>query len=402
MKEYQLPNGLKVIIEKRPTATIAIEISVHVGSNNEDKSNYGVTHFIEHLLFEGTTKRPNSMLISNEIEKLGGEINAATSNERTFFYIKIAKKYFNLALDVLSDLIQNPLFDKKSIEKERKIILDEINMVTDDPKFHQWILFQKTLFSKHPAKNPVYGTKEIIRTIKREQIIDYYKKHYVPNNLIITVVGGVNGIINDIKNSFKYFNRKPIQKTSRIIEPKVTKPVIKKEKKNILQSYAILGYKVPTRIHADSYVLDVIKGHLGRGQSGKLFQKIRVENGLAYDVGIMHEPSIDYGIFGVYVGTDKKNVIKCKDLILKEFLNLQDINNQELKEAKGYIEGEYLLTNEDNFRFADTLSFFSLAHNTRASFDYIKNINKVTLEDVKRVAKKYLTKNYTLTVIEQI
>jgi len=390
-----------VLLEKRQSSTVAIEICIHVGSNNEEKNQLGVSHFIEHLLFEGTKKRPNSMLIANEIEKLGGEFNAATTNERTIYYAKVPKKHFLIALDVLSDMVQNPLFNPDSVEKERKIILDEINMVTDEPRFHQWILFHKALFKKHPAKNPVYGTKEVVKSISRERIIEYYKKFYVPQNITLSIVGGINGIQHDIKKAFKNFQRKQIRKTNRIVEPKTGKPFVLKEKKAAMQSYAVMGYKVPPRAHRDSYALDVIKGHLSRGQSGTLFQEIRVKHGLCYDVGVACETNIDYGLFAVYVGTHKKNIKKCKDIILRQFTDLENLSDRELLDAKNYIEGEHLVGNEDNYRFADTLSFFQLTGNASDAFSYIKNIKKVTKEDVARIAKKYLHKNYTMAVIEQ-
>jgi len=401
MKEYILPNGLKVLIEKKSSPSVAILINVNVGSNNETPANYGITHFIEHLMFEGTLKRPNSMLISNEIEKIGGELNAATSNERTFYFAKVPKKDFKTALDVLSDITQNSLFTKESIEKERKIILDEINMVTDDPKFHQWVLFQKALYRNHPAKSPVYGSKESVKRITEEQIREYYDNHYRPNNMIITIVGGVNGVISDVKNAFKDFHKKPLIKTRTINEPKEKRAKTVKEIKNTLQSYMVLGYKTMPRLQKDSYVLDVIKGHLGRGQSGRLFQEIRVKHGLAYDVGIMHDPNADYGFFSAYIGTHKKNLQKCKNIILSEFNKLQDMTIGELYDAKKFIQGEYILDNEENFRFADTLAFFTMASKPRKAFDYIKDIESVSLEDVKRVAAKYLTKTCTVAVIEQ-
>lgn len=401
MKKYHLPNDMEVLLVKRPTSSIVIELCVHAGSNNEELKDYGISHFIEHLLFEGSVKRPNSMLISNEIEKIGGEINAATSNERTFYFIKVAKKYFSVALDVISDIIQNPLFTISSIEKERKIIIDEINMVTDDPRFHQWILFQKALFQKHPAKNPVYGTRATVKTISRQQILDYYNKFYVPSNMTLTIVGGFDNILPEIKESFKTFNKKSILKTSRIIEPKATKPNKIQQIKDIMQSYMVMGYKTPPRAHFDSYILDVIRGHLGRGQSGRLFQEVRVKHGLAYDIGVMHEPSVDYGIFAVYVGTNKQNLNKCSKIIMNELINVANMTDMELNEAKSFVEGEYLLANEDNFKCADSLSFFAISDTPESAFNYIKKINSVTLDDIKKIVYKFFNKNNTTAIIRQ-
>ena len=152
MKRYKLKNGLTLIYEKKPLMSTAIEVLVKVGSNYENKNVFGISHFLEHMLFEGTKKRKGSRIISNEIETLGGEMNAYTTTDRTAFFIRILNKHFDKALDVLSDIIQNSTFDNKFVEKERKVILKEIDMVNDQPRFLQWILFQKNLFKKNNAK----------------------------------------------------------------------------------------------------------------------------------------------------------------------------------------------------------------------------------------------------------
>src|SRR3989338_7384046 len=154
MKKYTLKNGITLIFEKTSSKSVAVEIMFKVGSNFESLKVAGISHFLEHMLFEGTKKRKTSREIANEIEKYGGDFNAYTTGDRTAFFIKIINKRFDVALDILSDMVKNPVFGKKIIEKEKQVILKEINMITDDPRLHQWILFQKTLFERHHAKNP--------------------------------------------------------------------------------------------------------------------------------------------------------------------------------------------------------------------------------------------------------
>jgi predicted Zn-dependent peptidase len=336
MRKFKLKNGLTVLYEKRLSKSVAIEATIKVGSVNECENNNGISHFLEHMLFEGTKKRKTNREIANEIEKLGGELNAYTANEKTAFYAKVLNKHFDKALSVLSDIIQNPLFEQDSIEKEREVILKEINMVMDEPRFYQWILFQKTLFKKHPIKNPTYGKKEVIINLKRDDILNYYKQYYVPNNMIISVVGNVNNLKSKLENSFSNFKSKKSIKKITFQEPKQIKPIIKKEQKKIFNSYMVLGYKTPIRIQKDSYTLDVIRAILGRGQSGKLFDEIRNKRGLAYEIGVQHEASITMGIFAVYLSTDKKNIPLIKKIILEEFQKLKKINNEELNEAKTF------------------------------------------------------------------
>lgn len=401
MQKYTLKNGLTLLFEKRATKSTAVEVTVKTGSNDESKKIRGISHFIEHMLFEGTTTRKDSREIANEIEKLGGELNAYTSNERTAFFAKVLNKYFEKALDILSDIIKNPLFREESIEKERKVILKEINMVTDEPRFHQWILFQKTLFKKHPTKNPTYGSKEAVKKLRRKDLMDYYNAHYRADNIIVSVVGNVKDVKNKVNNYFEGLKKSRHKKPKIIKEPKQKKPVKKIVKKKLLGSYMILGYKTPMRIEEESYTLDVVDAILGRGQSGRMFDEIRNKRGLAYEVGVQYEPAVDYGIFAVYLNTDKKNIDKIKGIILQEFEKLKKIKDKDVNEAKTYIEGNFTLANEDNFHMADELSFWHMVKNADLAGDYINKIKKVTKKDITKVVDKYLNKNYTLTVLEQ-
>jgi len=401
MKKLTLKNNLTVILEKKQTETVTIQATVKVGSNNETDKISGISHFIEHMLFEGTKKRPTSLIISNEIESLGGELNAYTSNERTCFYIKIAKEHFSKALDIVADIVQNPQFEKKYIEKERKIILKEINLHKDEPRFHQWVLFTSALFKKHPTKRVTYGTVKAVKAITRKDLLDYYHSHYVPNNIIISVVGNFDNITGEVKKQFKDFKERKLKKPLAVEEPLQTKIELKKEKRKILSSYMVMGYKTPPRISSEAYTLDVIEAILGRGQSGKIFDEIRNKRGLAYEVGVHHDPCFDYGFFSVYLNTDKKNIQKCIQIILKEFKNLKNITPKELKEAKGFLIGQHILDNEGTKDLADELGFWESMKDFKLLNSYIKEVNKVSKADILKVANKYFTENYTLAMIEQ-
>jgi len=401
MNKYKLKNGITILFEKNSSKSVAVEVMFKVGSNDESRDIAGISHFLEHMLFEGTKKRKNSREIANEIEKYGAEFNAYTSGTRTAFFIKIINKRFEIALDILSDMVANPFFDKKKIEKEKKVVLKEINMVTDDPKQHQWILFQKKLFEKHPAKNPTYGTVQTVKNFSRNVIKDYYIKYYFPNNMVISIVGNVNNVKEKINKYFGNLKTKKLIQRIKIKEPLQTK--IKKfvEKRKIYNSYMVLGYKTIPRIHKDSYVLDVINAILGRGQSGWMFEEIRNKLGLAYQVGLQNELEDDYGTFAVFAGLDKKNIEKAKVIILKQFRKLEKINKNELEEAKTFIEGNHTLNMEDNFQAADNLAFWETIKDSSLANNYLKNIKKIKLNDVKRVARKYLNNYYTLIIIEQ-
>jgi predicted Zn-dependent peptidase len=402
MHRVKLPNNLTVISDKKQSKSVVIEVSVYVGSNNESPRHAGITHFVEHMLLEGTKKRPSAAAIAQEIEKLGGEINAATTNERTFFYVKVPKRHFEVALDVIADVIQNPLFDEPTFKKEKKVIIDEINLVNDEPRFYQWILFESNLFVNHPTKNPVYGRKSTVKSMSIKDIACYYKKYYVPNNVVISVVGEVgNNMLNLIKLKFKHFKPKSLPPKKRLPEPPQKFKRTFSESKSTLQSNVVLGYKTVKRSDKDSYVLDVIRGILGRGQSGKLFDELRNKRGLAYDVGVHHEPAIGYGLFAVYLSTHKKNIPECQKLSLEVLEALKSISSEDVEDAKSFVEGEFLLSYEDNQKMADLLAFWNAVGDYSGPENYLREINKVTAKDVARIAEKYLTPCYTLAIIKQ-
>ncbi|MDP7244797.1 MAG: pitrilysin family protein [Flavobacteriales bacterium] len=401
MKKYKLKNRITILFEKNRSKSVAVEVMVKVGSNDENIEINGISHFLEHMLFEGTKKRKDSREIANEIEKYGAEFNAYTSNDRTAFFIKIINMRFDKALDILSDMIINPLFSKKTIEKEKQVILKEINMVTDDPRQHQWMLFQKNLFEKHPARNPTYGAVAAVKNLNRKKINDYYNKYYIPNNMIISVVGNIDNVKQKIEKYFSSLKPKKSVLRKKVKEPLQTK--IKKfvEKRKTSNSYMVLGYKSIPRTHKDSYVFDVIAAVLGRGQSGWIFNEIRNKRGLAYYLGVQNENESDYGFFAVFAGLDKKNIGTTKKIILQQFKKLNNINKTELNEAKTFIEGHHALNIEDNFHAADNLAFWETINSVSLADNYVKNIKKVKINDVKRVARKYLNNKYTLVIIEQ-
>ena len=401
MKKYILRNGITLIHEKKSANSVAVEVMFKVGSNDETKKLAGISHFLEHMLFEGTKNRKDSREIANEIEKYGGDFNAYTTGDRTAFFIKIINKQFDKALDILSDIVKNPIFGDKIIEKEKQVVLKEINMVTDDSRLFQWILFQQALFRRHPAANPTYGTVQTVKGFTRKEVVDYYIKYYVPGNMIISVVGNVHNVKEKVEKFFGDIKPKIAARRPKVSEPgqKAPKKVVRK--KRTLNSYMVLGYKTVPRMHPDSYVFDVITGILGRGQSGWMFDQIRNKRGLAYQVGINNESELDYGLFAVYTNLDKKNIPKAKEIIFEQFKRLKGVTENDIEESKTFIEGNHMLQMEDNFHHADYLAFWETIKDSKYAESYLKNIRKIGVKDVEMVVDKYLTENYTMIVIEQ-
>lgn len=398
MNRYNLSNGLKIIESKRNSDIVTIQVTVNTGSNNETQDKKGISHFVEHIVFEGTKKR-TSEEIANTIESLGGDISAYTSTEVTCFFIKISKEYFDKALDILSDIIINPSFEQKRINQERKIILSEIKMVNDEPRHYQWILFLKSLFKTFPAKNPSYGTVESVNSITKKDLINYHKKYYTSKNIVISIVGNVQNAKAKVERYFGKMNSSDV--TISLKEETINQSSKLIEKRKINQSYVVLGYKTPKRKESESYTFDVIRAILGRGLSGKLFREIRTKYCLAYDVGIYNDPNIHYGVFAAYFSTQKQNIQKCIRITLKEFKKLKRITDKELSEAKQFLEGEFLLNNEDSQVFASQLGEWELASKAEDCINYVDRIKKVTKKDISRIVDKYLNEKYALAIIEQ-
>lgn len=401
IKRYILSNGLTILHDPRESEVITIQVTIKIGSIHETKEIAGISHYLEHLLFEGTKKRKDSKIISNEIESRGGNFNAYTTNERTAYYVTIHKDFFDVALDVLADMMQNSTFNKKPIETERKVILDEINLVTDEPRNHQWILFFKTLFQNHPVKNPTYGTVETMKSINKRQILDYYTSYYVPNNMVVTVVGNVQNLKSKIGSKFKHAAPKQVKFNLDLSEPEQTSARKTVEKRKIQTSYLVFGYKTVPRHHKDSYVFDIIKAILGRGQSGRLFYEIRTKNALAYEIGAHNDSGKTYGAFCIYLSTNKKNIQKCLSIVKKELQKIQYINKKDLEEAKTFLVGNLFLQTEDSHGRADLLSTWETISKAEDADSYLSKIKKVSIKDVTRVAKKYFTKNHSLAIVMQ-
>jgi predicted Zn-dependent peptidase len=398
MQKVILPNGLTILFVPKKGNSVVVEALIKVGSDNEKKDERGISHFIEHILFEGTKKRPTNHKISNDIEKLGGDLNAYTTNDRTCFYIKVLKKHFKIAIDVLLDILQNPLMDEKNMEKEKNVVIKEIEMVHDEPRFYQWDFLQKNIFEKNPAKNPVYGDKEIVKNLTREKVRTYFDQYYCPNNMIISIVGDVKNWKKLIQEKFVNPKR-TVPKFKIIQEPLAKKNKIKKETRDIASTYAVMGFKTVPCNHKDSYALEIIDAILGRGQSGRMFTEIRTKKGLAYDVGTQNINEPNYGYFAIYASIDKKNIDTTKKLILQELKKLENIRENDLKEAKTFIEGQYYLEMEDAQKIADQILFWEKVKDTKLLKEFIKKIKKVTINDVKKVAKKYFN-HYTFVVIQ--
>lgn len=393
MKKIILKNKAEIFLEKNSSPTVTVQANVKVGSAFESRNEAGFSHFVEHMVFEGTRTRTNFQ-IANEIERIGGELNGATTSDRTFYYAKVPKKYCQKAVDIMADIMVNASFDEKTFKKEKTVILSEIDMFHDDPKLYQWTLLEKNLFSSS-LKNPTAGSKESIKKCTRSQLFNYYKKHYTAGNIFFTIAGDFGALDFSELEKLKegktriLINEKALQKDKTIVE-----------KRKIQQSYIIIGFKTIPKT-PDSAVFDVIHAILGRGASGKMFDEIRNKRGLGYSVHVFNELGKYSGFFGVAVSTKKEKLVQVKEIVLNEIKKLENIEEKEICDAKEYVLGKLEMDSEDTKNLTDYTAVWNIYSSVDEMNDYKEKLKKVTKKEIINAVKAYFARNVTAIIREK-
>lgn len=385
-----LENGMTVILEKRDLPIISCAFAVKSGAKDETENEKGISHFIEHLLYKGTKTR-SALDISREIEMNGGQLNGFTSESIVAYWAKMPSDKIDIALEVLSDMVKNPLFDEKEIEKERKVIFEEIKMYKDNPRMHALNKIKEKMY-ENPFGMNIAGTYESMNSITREKLIEYYKKTYTTDNLILCVVGDTTF------EKLEKFALENFEKTESKIE---RKEIIKKKEEEIEsrqgvdQANIMFAYHVPTANEKENYAAEVLSTILAGGMSSRLFTEIREKRNLAYAVKGDSDIEKDFAYSLIFVGTMKENVEKVKELILGEIKKIsEDIDEKEIEENKNKIIGNFKISCEDSqFQMARLLTF-ELNGDVKEIYEYEDNIRKVTKEEIQKIAKDAL-ENYS-------
>ncbi len=377
-----LKNGMVVLFEKREIPVISVAFAVRNGGINESLNEKGISHFIEHMLYKGTPTR-DSKKISEEIEKNGGILNGFTDECITAYWCKMPSKHIDIALDVLGDMVKNPLFDEKEIEKERKVIFEEIKMRKDNPGIYVLDEIQRMLYDK-PLGTPLIGTHETMSSIDRKKLVKRFNEVYKPNNMILCVVGDAdfNKILNFAEENFGNEKGKiPIYNVSKKNEAKIEK------RKGIEQSNLVFSYHVPLANDSKSHVAEVLSTLMAEGMSSRLFIEIREKRNLAYSINGDSNINKDFSYNLIKVGTTKDNVEKVKKLILEEFKKVADgLDEKELNQVKEQIIGNYNISMEDSQSQMANLLANEISGKAEKFYEYEKNILGVKLEDVKKMA----------------
>ena len=386
-----LKNGMTILFEKRDLPIVSVAFAFRNGGINESKEEKGISHFIEHMLYKGTPTR-NSKKIAEEIEKKGGELNGFTSETITAYYCKIPSDHLNVALEVLGDMVKNHLFNKKELDKERKVIFEEIKMHKDNPRRHVFDEIQGLLYEEPLGLNFI-GTHETMSSLTREKLVQRFKEVYNPNNLILCVVGDAN-FDEIIKFAEKNFDNKKGKVPKFEIKLKNESKIEKR--KGIDQANFILAYHSPLAGNKKVYASIVLSTILGGGMSSRLFQEIREKKNLAYSIKGETDVNKDFAFSYIYVGSKKENVNKVKKLILKEFEKVsKELGEKELSQVKKQLIGNHQIQMEDSQEQMANLLSWEILRNAEDFYEFEKNIKNVKLKDVKDLAKKVKGKDYS-------
>ena len=396
-KKKVLPNGLTILTVPTPSFESATAmVMVGAGSRFETRKNNGISHFLEHMAFKGTKSRPTFMEIAGLIDGIGGEFNAFTSKEYTGYYIKAGKNNIEICLNLLSDMLKNSLLDEKEIEKEKGVIIEEINLYEDTPMRNIGDIFERLLYGDTPMGWDTAGEKDVIRSLKRADFVNYMDNLYSPSNMTVVFAGGIDED-SSVSLADKYFSDMKKYKviTAKPVKEDQKKPEVRLKTKKTEQTHIALGVRTVPIGHKDKYTLSVLASILGGGMSSRLFSEVREKRGLAYYVRASSDQYTDAGSLVVTAGIDPKRIEEAITVIVSELSDLRDgrkkISKTELKKAKEYLKGHLVLELEDSRSVAIYYATqLILEKEIKNPDEVLKEVDKVSEVEIMTAAKKYL------------
>lgn len=395
-----LPNGLRLLTIPMPSFESAtVMVMVGAGSRYENRLNSGISHFLEHMAFKGTQKRPSAMSIASLIDGIGGEFNAFTGKESTGYYIKAENSHLSLMMDVLSDMLKHMLLDEKEIEKEKGVIFEELNLYEDTPSRKIGDIFEQLLYGDTPLGWDIGGEKKIIKKITRQDFLKYMKSLYSADNMTVVVAGGVD-VDKVEKMAVDYFGKMDTFKTipfEKIVE-KQEKPALFVKKKRSEQAHLAIGFRTVGDGDPDRYPLAVLAAVLGGGMSSRLFEEVREKRGLAYYVRTHADHYMDCGSLATFAGVDPKRAEEAVQVIVEEYKKVKEgkapITEEEIKKAKEYLKGHFVLELEDSRSVASHYATEEMLEEEIENPDQVlKKIDSVTKAQIDAVIKKYMVKD---------
>jgi predicted Zn-dependent peptidase len=392
-QKHTFKNGLRLVtVPMKNTKAVTVLVLVGTGSKYETKEINGISHFLEHMFFKGTKKRPNTLTIAETLDRVGGEYNAFTDKEMTGYWAKVNSKHLDLALDWVSDIFLNSKLDSKEIEREKGVIVEEINMYLDTPMLYIEDLWEKLLYGSQPAGWLVSGEKEIINKMKRRQFTEYLKNYYSSSNTIVVVAGNIdkiNILKSKVQRYFKNINRVKPRSKKRVLETQ-EKPETSIHYKKTDQTHLYLGVRAYNIFDPRKYSLMLLSVILGGNMSSRLWILIREKEGLAYYIRALSHLYTDSGYLVTKAGIDNNRTDKAIEIILKEYKRMtqETIDDKELRKAKDFIKGTSILSMELSDAQASFYANQELLTNKILTLEQkFAKIEAVTANDIQRVAK---------------
>ena len=403
-----LPSGLRIVTEEVPSVrSAAIGIWVNVGSRDETPAVAGASHFLEHLLFKGTTRR-SALEITVTVEAVGGEMNAFTSKEYTCFYARVIDTDLPMAIDVVSDLITSSIVSALDVDAERKVVLEEIAMRDDDPSDLVHDLYAETYYGDTQLGRPILGTIKSIKEMSRSSVFNYYKKRYLPQDLVVAVAGNIKhkrvvAMVEEALSRDNFLNVKGAPQI-RPNTPVKTKPLqsVGLLTRKTEQAHMFYGMEGVARSDERRFAMGVLASALGGGMSSRLFQEIREKRGLAYSVYAYAQQFAGSGQIGFYAGCNPSKAIEVVEIIREVLADVAEngMSHEEIERAKGAVRGSLVLSQEDSASRMSRIGKNEIVYGQVMGFDDIlKAIARVNPTDVREIASEYLTKSPTLALV---
>jgi predicted Zn-dependent peptidase len=397
-----LENGIRVVSEYIPTVrSVSVGLWVDVGSRYETSKKNGISHFLEHMVFKGTRRR-SMRQIAQSVESIGGYLNAFTTKEHTCFYARVLDEHIDRAVDVITDLVSEPVFNPKEINKEKYVVLEELKQIEDDPDdlIHDYL--DRVLYHPHPLGEPIIGRSDSIRTFDRSDLFEHLEHYYTPENMVLSAAGKIDhNRLCELarKYTHKLRRRSPSERKDRL--PR-RKGKMLEFKRSVQQAYICMGTKAYSVHSGNRFPLLVLNSLLGEGMSSRLNQTIREKYGLAYSVYSFANFLNDTGMFGVYIGTDTKKIWTSIELTKKEFRKLQDkpVGKAELQRTLAQIKGSMMLGLENMSGRMMRIGASELYFKRYSSLDEVlKRIGNVTADNIQMVAQDLLNEENFSTVV---
>ncbi len=404
-KKTTLKNGLRIItVPLKDAKAVTVMTLVSAGSDYETKDINGLSHFLEHMCFQGTKNRPNTGDISRELDALGAQSNAFTSKEYTGYWAKAQKKHLPKLVDIVSDIYLNSIFDEKAMEREKGVVVEEMKMYEDLPQVKAPEVFEELLYGDQPAGWGVIGLEAVVRAITKEKLLDYRGKHYVAKGTIVVISGSFNEA-QTIKMVSEAFKDVPTSKKEKQVVTKESQdtPQVKIHYKETDQAHIVVGFRSEKLKFKDNHKISLLETILGQGMSSRLFKRLRDDLGICYYVRASNETYLDRGHFSISSGISKDRVKEGIKAILEEVKKIKDeiVSPEELNKAKEFKTGNMYLSLETSDSYADFYSLQELMGlKVRTPEEKAKRIQSVTAKDVQKMANKlFVGENLNLAIV---